>query len=356
MKSVIAISPETAESVRKGLLRTAAGRWFHVSRTVNTIILRSLASPGEAEEHSPPSLGDAHGGATFVPYDGLRWYSEPGDRIPGRVKLEDVAYWLTLAERYDSDPELSRPPTISTTELRRYYERLRASGSMVASECVDAAKDPARLVALFVQAVEQLASYRNLREGWAPEESRKVMDAASFAREVPYRLASGELVAPVGCEYSFIERELAPLRATGADAPGSGDGGIDVLLASTDDETCLPIVVEVKSAADGPAYLALVQSITYASELITKHQRHRLSKFYPAHFSGLQQVPGPFADIWIIEEAGKDDVQLAHTRAVAARLLLDPAISGLLRRISFFELDTERKELVAVDGALAVPG
>ena len=106
-------------------------------------------------------------------------------------------------------------------------------------------------------------------------------------------------------------------------------GGIDVLLASDDDDRRLPIVVEVKSVDDVGAYLGLVQALTYASELITPHQRQRLARFYPDHFEHHADTLGPFADIWVVVERGKQDPEQAPTRELAQAFLQDTAVSAL---------------------------
>lgn len=331
------ITPQSAGDVCRGLARAPNGQWFHVSPRGDQVILRGLSTP-TTEKHSLAGVGEERRGYTFVPYEALRWYLERGDTPPGKVSHKETAFWCELAARFDADPELCNPSSAPTTDLRNHYDDLRVRGR--AATPVSAG----HLAGMFASAVGQLATYRNLREGWMGEGTRKPSDDDTFARSVARQLDDGELVAP--WEYVFVARELAPLRTTMTDARSSGAGGIDVLLASDDDDQPLPIIVEVKSVSDVGAYLGLVQALTYASELITPHQRRRLARFYPDHFERLADTPGPFADIWIVVERGKQDPEHAPTRELAQAFLRDAAVSTLLRRIAFLELDPQTGQLV----------
>lgn len=349
MKKVIEISRATSGEVGKGLLRSPSGAWWLVTRRADTIAVRPLADGAlRPADCTPSTLAESYPQHTFIPCDVLGWYCQAGEPLPGDVTYEQLDYWRALARRYDADPSLWEPPHMTTTALRRYYQRVCAEGAVATQALADIPRASSSLAALFTSGVEELQGYRNLREGWVKEEARTPMDAAKFARDVALRLSSRSLAVPEGLGYHFVARELAPLRATGAAAPGSGDGGIDAMLA-TAGEPRLPVIVEVKSAGDRGAYLALVQALTYASEVVTLHQRQRLAKFYE-HFAGLQDVTGPLADIWIITERGKADTQLAATRAVAALMLRERAVAPLLRRVVFFELSSGDDTLVHVAG------
>lgn len=334
------ITPESAGDVKKGLARASDGQWFHVSPRGDQVILRSLSGLTE-EKHSRSVLGVARQGCNYVSYEVLHWYVKPGSEpLPGTVTHRAAAYWSDLAKRYEADPDLWAPPMVPPpSDLRKLYDELRAPGRPAS-----APSSAAHLAALFTSAVEHLASYRNLREGWAFEENRKPSDDETFARSVARQLRDGELVAP--WEYRFVSRELAPLRTTLTGAPSSGAGGIDVLLVSDDDDPPLPIVVEVKSVKDVGAYLGLVQALTYASELITPHQLQRLARFHSDSFQPSQEARGPFADIWIVVERGKQDPEQAPTRDLAGQLLQETAVGTLLRRIAFLELDPKTRTLL----------
>lgn len=331
------IAPETSRDVRRGLARAPDGQWFHVSPRADQVILRGLSAP-ITQKHSLASVGEERRGYTFVPYEALRWYLERGEPAPGTVSHKQTAFWCGLAARYEADPGLCHPPTVPTTDLRNHYEDLRVRRR------VGTPASASHLASLFASAVEQLAAYRNVREGWVEEGNRKPSDDDTFARSVARQFRDVELVAP--WEYIFVARELAPLRTTVTGARSSGAGGIDVLLASDDDDRRLPIVVEVKSVDDVGAYLGLVQALTYASELITPHQRQRLARFYPDRFEHHADTLGPFADIWVVVERGKQDPEQAPTRELAQAFLQDTAVSTLLRRIEFLELEPETRMLV----------
>lgn len=330
------ITPENCKEVRRGLARTPNGQWSHVSRRGERVILRRLSNTTERMELKLEDLGNILTGHTFVPCEILRFYTDEDQRSPGNVSHKETNFWKGLAEGFDKEPDLWKPPIVPTTQLRDHYFAVRES-----------AKDrlaSATLADMFANSLRQLEEYSNIREGWPDEENRKLSDDRTFARSVARNLADGVIVAP--WEYVFVAREFSPLRTTEAGAPSSGDGGIDALLASdNEDDRALPIIVEVKSKTDTSTYLGLLQSLTYTSELITPNQRKRLARYYPKQFGNLTAEPGPFADIWIVVEDGKVDSEQEATMQIAQEFLKDAKVSSLLRRIIFLKLGPESRKL-----------
>jgi hypothetical protein len=98
----------------------------------------------------------------------------------------------------------------------------------------------------------------------------------------------------------------------------------------------LPIIGEVKSRHDTNLFLALVQSLTYASELVTPAQRRRLANSYSNFDSAwAERDDGPHVDIYLVYEDGTDSEIEAGTFDLATKLMKQPEIAKHVRRIVF---------------------
>lgn len=83
-------------------------------------------------------------------------------------------------------------------------------------------------------------------------------------------------------DFRYIEREVSPYRTTNAeDEDGkrgkSGSGGIDFI--GLNDNDGLPILCEIKVKTDENPFYALIQLLTYLSELSTPNQIKRINKY-----------------------------------------------------------------------------
>jgi hypothetical protein len=84
--------------------------------------------------------------------------------------------------------------------------------------------------------------------------------------------------------YQYLDYEITPLRTKmglyqsqgGTKKPGSG--GIDIFCRNTVSKN--PVLIEYKSEKDHSLFYALIQILTYASELSTPSQKKRLSHNY----------------------------------------------------------------------------
>jgi len=139
-------------------------------------------------------------------------------------------------------------------------------------------------------------------------------------------------------EYRVIDYEISPLRTAGGhyfedgrSGRSSGAGGADLLLAAPDG---VPVVGEVKAPDDTSLFLALIQSLTYAAELLAEHQLARLQKAYPDTFAGLGG--SPVSEVLIL--VPEDDVPYLSKEAVriAENLLGDPegTVARHIRRVT----------------------
>jgi len=183
--------------------------------------------------------------------------------------------------------------TIPVTELRNFYWFLRQSSlryvinpmqklmimnGKPSSEAVE------MLAGLFHRSVNQFSRYNNLKDEFLPESRKSPQEDGQkdqkFAQHVVDLLKRGDNIFG----YTYVDCEISPLRTTGAGEPDSGAGGLD-FLAATRDSPPLPIVGEVKADNDRTPLFALIQALTYTSELATKNQLDRLHRVYEKHFA-----------------------------------------------------------------------
>lgn len=74
--------------------------------------------------------------------------------------------------------------------------------------------------------------------------------------------------------FTYMNRELSPLRIEKANQPSSGAGGIDYIGRTKG----RPILGEIKVDNDANPFYAFVQLLTYLSELATPHQIQRANR------------------------------------------------------------------------------
>lgn len=235
---------------------------------------------------------------------------------------------------------------VPQTRLRHFYRTVRDFGDKaVHVALLDNARRRAgrELALLFSESYRHLLHYDNSTETFG-DENRPARDAEAdgFAFRVVNEFSSKRAwqgVPAFGC--SYVSREVCPLRTTGSrfddfrSARSSGAGGIDVLLRS--DDGGLPIIGEVKSRNDTNLFLALIQSLTYAAELVTPAQRRRLASSYGSlQGAWAHRDDGPHADIYILYEQGTDPHIEAGTFDLATKVMKQPELAERIRRIAFF--------------------
>lgn len=192
---------------------------------------------------------------------------------------------------------------IPSTPLRTLYEKIKnmKGGKQRIKECIDQTLGGERntheaiLVELFLRSIDCFKRYDNSEEHFVDAEREKrglAVEKNKFARDCVLGIRNAGDIALPGTAANtmrFLSWELDPRRTTqsihdnGKSARGSGTGGMDCLLKAADG---LPVIGEVKSAGDKSATYALIQLLTYASELLTPAQWQRLAK----HVNGLSDV------------------------------------------------------------------
>jgi hypothetical protein len=248
---------------------------------------------------------------------------------------------------------------IPVTRLRRFYETLRlfptvAVHSAIAEHLTKDEHSADILDALFADSLRHLNSYRNadehfrpagVRAWWPDYLGRHEQFARCLVAELNPTNGSGPIRIPGAnpLEFAVVDYEISPLRTPGGRtfedgtaARKSGAGGIDLLCATPDG---LPVIGEVKAPGDTSLFVALVQSLTYASELLTPQQGARLRMAYPQHFS---VAGGQGAGEVLLLLHADDRPRLAsETLRIAESLLGDRegAVAKHVRRISIVTVE-----------------
>ena len=144
--------------------------------------------------------------------------------------------------------------------------------------------------------------------------------------------------------FEYIEREISPLRTTnaihenGKSANKSGTGGIDFIGWNLNNN--IPILGEIKVNNDQNPFYALIQLLTYLSEISTPNQIDRLNNF--PLFTNILPANSLFY-LYIFScrtknQLGKYDKILPGTKTLAGKLV---GVGGIkqIKEIVFLHMD-----------------
>lgn len=268
------------------------------------------------------------------------------------------------------------PPTdrvVPLTPLRRLYRELRSvNGDRYQKFCEIQNRLEGRhgpqgasfLMHLFTRSREQMQKYNNTEEHFYDVEARPVRcDATHFANQLVELLGlngANALELDGITPFEYLDYEISPLRTTtscwenGKAATNSGAGGMDLLLV-TKTNPPQPVVAEIKARTETVgATFALIQTLTYAAELLTKSQMLRLQTYFPELDAANSETPqlgllvileGP-----ITEPEHLNDLRYAIS--LSRELLQYPEIAGSISRIEFAQgyLNGENARLTRLSG------
>jgi hypothetical protein len=233
------------------------------------------------------------------------------------------------------------------------------------------------LARLFCEASNAFAGYENIIQNFCPKNAKLsenanlrlrarrtlgfIQDNSQFAKCLKARVIQDcidcdinrpmltySVVEHPELNFNFVDFEISPYRTTGnakfsdkSEGTGNGQGGLDLLLCTTND--AVPVVGEIKAERDTNIFLALVQSLVYASELATTNQIARLQRCYSKQFSN-RQTPAK-CDIYLIyENTGKAPALLDHTLDIVRSLLQSKrCVRQHIRRIAFISAKLSEK-------------
>ncbi len=169
-------------------------------------------------------------------------------------------------------------------------------------------KDSVFLAELFRRSVRHAEFYSNINEPFYSHRNVREAEDYTFANSLVELLTSGTPIQAEQHAIEFVDYEIFPFRTTksccedGKPATSSGSGGMDILLASTMNGVVVPAIGEIKAATEtvGPTF-ALVQSLMYCAQLITKNQFLRLKTHYDTEFCNIDDQQ-PRMDLVILLE------------------------------------------------------
>jgi hypothetical protein len=275
-----------------------------------------------------------------------------------RDKWLEVTKLLVEAKPSSLASELPANP-LPITRLRRFYEMLRlfpttAVHHAIVGHLAKGVDSVDILDALFADSLIHLDGYSNVNEAFRPAGARAwwpeyLTKHDQFAHCLVAHLnptngsRSIRTADANPMEFAAVDYEISPLRTTGGrkfedgtPARKSGAGGVDLLCATPDG---FPVIGEVKAPTDTSLFVALVQSLTYAGELLTPQQIARLKKAYPNHFSvaGAQVV----GELLLLVRADDRPRLEDETLRLAESLLANPdgSVAKHVRRISVLNVE-----------------
>ena len=180
---------------------------------------------------------------------------------------------------------------IPVTALREFYRILSLYSIKTNISILDdynRGNNYLKLVELFYKSKKQFEIYHNT-ESFISNSRRKALPVAptkiSNTNDVVSLLEQNKVNIVVNnksLNFRYIEREISPLRTTGnsmfltgESSKKSGTGGLDFIALNEKDN--LPILGEIKVKNDKNHFYAIIQLLTYLSEMSTPNQIDRIN-------------------------------------------------------------------------------
>ncbi len=252
---------------------------------------------------------------------------------------------------------------IPTTKLRYFYESLAKLGFSTDTQLsivkdINRKEKYKRLISLYTESKKHFAEYENIEESFLPKTLPKrkrvpknvatissTLDVISVFKERNCNIIVGN------SDYSFkyIEREVPTYRTTNAmSVEGikgkSGSGGIDFIGFNC--KNSLPILGEIKVGSDQNTFYALIQLLTYLSELSTINQIKRINKY--KLFENIHDLPYETSFylyiLLVFDQLGdKKEELLNGTQDLAGKL--EQSNIQEIKKIVFLKMHPKTKEI-----------
>lgn len=245
---------------------------------------------------------------------------------------------------------------IPITKLRSFYEslaklRLATKTQLNIADDFNRKENYKQIIALYKESKEHFAKkYEYNAEPFLSKSSRKPIDnnVISISRTqniISVFQANKELIHVKNdskYDFKYLQREVSPLRTTNAEfetgksGKSSGNGGIDFIGLNLDND--LPILGEIKVGADQNPFYALIQLLTYLSELSTRNQIKRINKTELFGNIHLTDEPSFYLYILLVNTSSSDIKKelLRKTQKLAVRLQED---IKEIKEIVFLKMD-----------------
>ena len=216
------------------------------------------------------------------------------------------------------------------------------------------------LLDLFLRSVNAFNAFSNVDQPFHPPRRQVNQEPKRNTAKLQWRLegpqqdhelritnAEGNLVD----RYLYLDREVSPGRIQGVPLAAenlSGKGGIDLLLSRcVGGQSVIPVVAEIKVKDDKTPFFALIQSLTYAAELLSVQQQQRIQQNYADELHQATLRKPPQVELLLLFVGLPDDLVpvLGVTEEIIAKLLINRSFAALVPRI-----------VVAVNPAMPQPG
>ena len=334
---------EVLPDTSKGLLRLPEDDWLHYSRRGSRVKVRAVGEEVVAEAKG------------FDVSD-----SDQRDELLGRIRGGRFYSGWPLKGAPEGRVRLSRRRSpIPQTQLRSLYQVLRDfDDSVVGPALLENAirKRGKKLIDYFEASYWHFDQYGNHKEGFGDGANRRQKGAFKFAERLARELeAGGRWGEDPTLGFDFVAREVDFRRTSGGvffedgtSGRCSGGGGADLFLRARDGG--LPIIGEIKASTDTNVFVALVQALTYACELVTPAQLERVERHFGKHFPAghLSRSEGPHADLYLICEGQPALSEETHTLAGHLLSRRNHLLGQHIRKIVCLQAPTKRGILVAM--------
>jgi len=203
---------------------------------------------------------------------------------------------------------------------------------------------------LFIDAIRENEKFNNIQEPFLGEHFRidpseksigtnKVINFLRTNKNILQLSADSEYL------FEYAQREISPFRMTSSNRRTSGSGGMDYLGRANG----VPVIGEIKYKTDQNPFYALVQLLTYLSEMATENQWNRIKIF---DLFGIEKYPENIQfDLHIFlsnfNHKGEKGKLLEKTNILASQTV--KTIRGkninVINKIMCIECDIEKKEI-----------
>lgn len=180
---------------------------------------------------------------------------------------------------------------IPVTKLREFYKFLRLFSTeteLKILEDFNRGTNYKKLVEIFEDSVKHFKKYCSI-DTFTSRNKRKVLplipssiNSTNDVVSILENKSVNSIINNKRLDFTYIEREISPLRTTGGvlfetgkSGKSSGGGGVDFIGWNIKDN--LPILGEIKVKLDENPFFAIIQLLTYLSELSTPNQIKRIN-------------------------------------------------------------------------------
>jgi hypothetical protein len=230
--------------------------------------------------------------------------------------------------------------SIPLTDMHRLFRSVSKLPHQDQLQCAERLiARPDRLRACFERSVEQFEPYSNIDQPFHPGIRKAAEDVRPIGARFCLALGCGyRFEAEPTLDFDFVDREVVPSRTTPRTvftdgSPARNQPRVDALLVNRGDR--LPIVAEIKVCRDKTPFVALVQALAGAAQLVTKAQRDRLQAHYPA---AELRLAAELTDIYLIFVNPPGPARYWHDLRRYTRQLAKYLAEGrMLRRIELID-------------------